>query len=105
MKIRKGDQVKIILGKDKGRTGTVERVLTKSSTLVVKDVNLYKKHVKPAQGRPGAIVTKERPLAFSKVQLICPNCKKPTRVGYKVTGTTKERLCRKCKAVILSPVL
>lgn len=102
MKIKIGDNVKIILGKDKGRTGTVDRVLTKSKSVVIKNVNLFKKHIKPTQGRPGAIIEKERPLDISKVMLVCPNCQKPTRIGYKLNASVKERICKKCKTVIVS---
>lgn len=104
MKILKGDKVSIQIGKDKGRTGEVIRAMPKSLKVVVKGLNIFKKHIKPSQGRSGAIVEKERPLLVSKVMLICPTCQKPTRVGYQITDShQKNRLCRRCRAVITRP--
>jgi large subunit ribosomal protein L24 len=102
MKIRTKDKVKIILGKDKGKTGEVERVYAKQDKVVVKGVNLYKKHVKKSEHFPqGGLVEAPRPLSMGKVMLICPTCKAATRVGY-VIGEKgkKQRICRKCKKVI-----
>ncbi|MFA6518766.1 MAG: 50S ribosomal protein L24 [Candidatus Shapirobacteria bacterium] len=105
MKILKGDKVSIIVGKDKGRSGEVIRAIPKSLKVVVKGLNLFKKHIKPAQGRPGAIVEKERPLLVSKVMFICPSCQKPARVGYQINDSKqKSRICRRCKAIITRPV-
>lgn len=101
MKIKKQDQVEIILGKDKGRTGEVEKTYSKSKKLVVKNINMYKKHVKKSEAFPkGGIVEISRPILANKVMLICPNCKQKTRVGYSVTSTGKQRICRKCQKVI-----
>jgi large subunit ribosomal protein L24 len=84
MKILKGDKVKVLIGKDKGREGEVLKSFPKKSSVVVKGLNIFKKHIKPSQGRPGSIIEKERALHISKVILICPECKKTTRVGYKI---------------------
>ncbi|OGL53554.1 50S ribosomal protein L24 [Candidatus Shapirobacteria bacterium RBG_13_44_7] len=103
MKIIKGDQVKIKIGKDKGRTGEVIRVFAKERTVVVKGLNLFKKHLKPQNKQKGGIIEKERPLAVSKLALICPNCQKITRIGYQVDKTgDKFRICKKCQGVIQS---
>lgn len=98
MKLKIGDKVKVIAGKDKGSDGTIEKIFPKKGTVLVPNVNMYKKHVKggSTQGQQGGIYDIPRPLAVSKVALICPKCKKPTRVGYKVTSKSKERMCRKC---------
>ena len=102
MKILKGDKVKILIGKDKGREGLVVKSFPKKSSLVVKDLNIFKKHVKPTQGKPGSIVEKERPIYISKVALICPECKKTTRVGYKIDKSgEKYRICKKCNSIIV----
>lgn len=99
MKIIKGDQVKVITGKDKGRSGEVIRSFGKKSIIIVKGLNIFKKHLKPAQGKKGGIIEKERPLAVSKVMLICPNCKKNIRVAYLIDkGGKKIRICRKCQS-------
>ncbi len=101
MKILKGDKVKILIGKDKGREGEVVKTFPKKMSVVVKDLNIFKKHVKPSQNRPGSIVEKERPIHISKVVLICPECKKTTRVGYKIDKSgAKYRICRKCNAIL-----
>jgi len=101
MKIIKGDKVKILIGKDKGREGEVTKSFPKKSSVVVQGLNIFKKHIKPSQKRPGSIVEKERPFHISKVILICPECKKTTRVGYKIDKSgTKYRICKKCQAVL-----
>lgn len=102
MKIIKSDKVKILIGKDKGRTGEVIRVFPKKLKIVVKGINLFKKHVKPSQNQKGGIIEKERPMLVSKVALICPNCQKATRVGYEVDKSGhKYRLCKKCHTMLI----
>jgi large subunit ribosomal protein L24 len=83
LKIRKGDKVVVITGKDKGKTGEVLRVLPKDARLVVQGVNMVKRHTKPAMGNPGGIVEKEATIHISNVAHIDPKSNKPTRVGYK----------------------
>lgn len=101
MKIIKGDKVKVLIGKDKGREGQVVRSFPKKNQVVVEGLNLFKKHIKPTQGRKGDIIEKERPILVSKLALICPNCKKATRVGYTIDKSgEKYRLCKKCKTII-----
>lgn len=95
-KIKKGDNVKILAGKDSGRTGSVERVMTKTSKVVVAGVNLYKRSVKRQGDQQGGIIDLVKPVDASNVALICPNCKKVTRVGFKIEGKEKIRICRKC---------
>jgi len=103
MKILKGDKVQVLIGKDKGREGEVVKSFPKKSTLVVKGLNIFKKHIKPTQNQPGKIIEKERPLYISKLMLICPECKKPTRVGYKIDKSgQKYRICKKCQSIINS---
>ena len=108
LKFKTGDSVIITAGKDKGQKGSVEKVLPGSLSLVVTGKNLYKKHVKPKdKNQKGGIVEKARPLAFTKVRLICSKCNKPTRVGFMATGdsstakrTNKVRICKKCNKPI-----
>ncbi len=101
MKILKNDKVKVLIGKDKGREGLVVKSYPKKDRVLVKDINIFKKHVKPTQGKAGGIVEKERPLLVSKVALICPNCQKTTRVGYTIDKSgTKYRICKKCKTIL-----
>ncbi len=102
MKIRVKDKVIVISGKDKGREGIVERVYPASKMLLVKGVNLYKKHVKKSEAFPkGGVVEVERPLAACKVMFVCPNCKEKTRLSYQLDAKgNKKRICKKCKQII-----
>ncbi len=94
MKLKKGDNVLIIAGKDKGKTGKVEAVLAEISRVVVEGVNAYKKHVKPsAQNPSGGVIEAHRPLHISNVMLLDEN-NKPSRVSYKMDGTDKVRVTR-----------
>jgi large subunit ribosomal protein L24 len=101
MKIIKGDTVKIISGKDRGKTGTVLRALPAAEKVIIEGLNLVKKHSRPKrQGEKGQMVSVPRPLAASKVMLVCASCKEPTRVGARMDGARKVRYCKKCKAKI-----
>jgi len=100
LKIKSGDKVKVLSGKDKGREGEVEKVFPKKSLLVIPGVNIYKKHVKGSQGQKGGIYEIPRPLNIGRVALICPKCKKTARVGFRLAGEEKVRVCRKCKKEI-----
>jgi len=102
MKIRKGDTVKVVSGKDKGKTGKVEKTLPKKNKILVEGANVYKKHLKPkGEGKPGGIIEINKPLPVSNVMLICPKCKKTTRVGYQLDKQrNKSRICKKCKQQI-----
>lgn len=101
MKIKKGDNVLIIKGKDRGKIGKIIKVLPKENKVIIEGLNLVKKHIKPRrQGEKGKIVEIPRPISVSNVKLICQNCNKPTRVGYKFEGEIKYRYCKKCQQVI-----
>lgn len=96
MKLRKADNVIVLAGRDKGKKGEVTRVLPATGMVVVTGVNIAKRHTKPSAKQPrGGILEITKPMPAGKVALVCPNCKKPTRIGYSV-GKTKERVCRKC---------
>ena len=95
-KIKKGDNVKILAGKDSGRTGTVDRVLSKTGKVVVGGVNVYKRAVRRMGQQEGGIIDLVKPVDTSNVALVCPACKKVTRVGFKIEGKEKIRICRKC---------
>lgn len=105
MKIRKGDTVKILYGKDSGRQGTVLAVDNKKERVVVEGLNMYKKHIK-GDGRTqvSEIVNITKSVPISKVMLVCPKCSKPTRIGYKIEGDDKMRVCKKCGEVIETEV-
>jgi large subunit ribosomal protein L24 len=101
MKIHKGDTVQIIAGKDAGKKGKVELVFEKTNSVLVPEINTYKKHVKKSEGFPqGGIVQLSRPLDTSKVSFVCPKCSKASRIGYKMVDGLKKRFCKKCDQVI-----
>ncbi len=102
MKIKKGDTVLIIIGKDRGKTGKVLRVFPKEGKFLVEGVNLMKKHQRPKKaGSKGQIVQLPKPINSSNVKLICPKCEKPARVGYKLTEKGKKyKICKKCNEEI-----
>jgi large subunit ribosomal protein L24 len=100
--IKKNDTVKVIAGKDKGKTGKVLRVIPKKGRAIVEKLNLVKRHLRPSeQARQGGILEKESPIEMSNLMLICSKCTDPTRVGYRVLDDEKKvRFCKKCKEVI-----
>lgn len=101
MKLRKGDEVKITKGKDAGKTGKIEKVFSKEMKVLVDGLNQFKRHVKArVPGQKSEIITITKPVTVGNVVLICPKCKKPTRVGYKILKDIKTRICRKCNAEI-----
>jgi len=101
MKIKKGDKIKVILGKDNGREGTVERVFSKTNKALIAGVNIYKKHIKKNEKMPqGGTVELPRPIDLAKIALICPKCKKVTRVGFEIVKNKKYRVCKKCKSKV-----
>lgn len=101
MKILKNDEIKIIRGKDKGKTGKIEKVFAKANKVLVLGVNEYKRHMKKrTQDDKSQIVTITKPLPMANVALICPKCKKETRVGFKMEKDAKVRFCKKCEKTI-----
>lgn len=103
LKFKVGDIVKVVSGKAKGKVGTIEKVFPKKSSVLIANVNMYKKHVKGepgGQGRKGGIYDIPRPLPFSKIMLIDPKTKKPTRVGFKTVGGKKVRFAKKSGKII-----
>ena len=101
MKLKKGDSVKILSGKDRGRTGVVLKAYPDDDRIQIDGLNVFKKRSKPRkQGEKGQVVAVSRPLAASKVRIICPNCKSPTRIGGRIEGSRKVRYCKKCKATL-----
>ncbi|MCX6705036.1 MAG: 50S ribosomal protein L24 [Candidatus Woesebacteria bacterium] len=96
IKFKKGDTVKITAGKDKGREGKIEKVIPSVLKILIPEVNIYKKHVKGFGDVKGGVYPIPRPMGFGKIALICPKCKKITRVGFKFAGEDKVRICKKC---------
>lgn len=97
MKIKTGDKVRVIAGKDKGKEGVVKRAYPKDERVVVEGVNLVKKALRPTQANPqGGISTTEAPLHVSNVMLICPNCNEPTKVRINRVDGKKVRISKRC---------
>jgi len=100
MNLKKGDNVKILTGKDRGKSGKILRVL-KDEKVLVEGINLSKKHARPKKrGEKGQTVTVPRAVHVSNTMIICGNCKKPTRIGFRIDGGSKSRICRKCEALL-----
>jgi large subunit ribosomal protein L24 len=96
-KLKKGDEVMVVSGKDNGKKGKIEKVFPKTNKVLVTGVNLYKRHLKArSQKQPSEIVTITKPLPVSNVILICPKCHQKTRVGFKIEKSEKKRICKKC---------
>lgn len=98
LKLKVNDTVKVKIGKDKGREGKISKVFPTEAKILIDGINIYKKHVKAAMtvDKKGGIFELSRPLAISKVALVCPKCKKATRVGFKFEKDKKIRVCKKC---------
>lgn len=100
--IKKNDMVKILSGKDKGKTGKVLRVYPATSRAIVQGVNFSKKHTKKSsQDQQGGIIEREAPLNLSNISIVCKGCNRPTRVGIDIlSDNSKVRYCKKCKEVL-----
>jgi large subunit ribosomal protein L24 len=96
MKLRKGDRVRVLSGKDKGKEGDIMRVLPERNKVIVDGVNQAKKHQRAVRATmQGGIIDKDMPMPVSSVALVCSTCG-ATRVGYRFDGDNKIRVCRKC---------
>ena len=102
MNIRKGDTVFILAGKEKGRTGKVDRVLADQNRLIVEGLNMVTRHVKPRPDlRQAGRIQKESPINFSNAMLVCNKCGKPTRpIASSLDDGRKVRVCRQCRETI-----
>jgi large subunit ribosomal protein L24 len=101
LRFKKGDEVLITAGKDKGKKAKIEKVFPHDQTAVLPNLNVYKRHVKKRdENNPGGVIPLARPLGFGKIALICPKCGKQTRVGFKEKENEKIRICKKCSARI-----
>ncbi|MBZ1356165.1 MAG: 50S ribosomal protein L24 [Candidatus Nealsonbacteria bacterium] len=101
MKIKKGDTILLITGKDRGKKGKVLQVIPTKDKVVVDNINLKKKHVRPKKsGEKGQVVEFSAPVDISNVKLVCPKCSKPSRVGYIIVDGKKDRVCKKCEKKI-----
>lgn len=101
MRFIKGDLVKIIKGKDKGKTGTIVKTFAECNKVIVKGINISKRHYKPTAKHPGGGIEEiPKAISVSSAIIICNHCQKPTRLNYKITGKNKFRQCNRCKETI-----
>lgn len=101
MKLHKGDNAIMLSGKDRGKTGKIVMLMPETGKIVLEGLNLMKRHTRSRQqGQHGQIVSKERAVSAASVAVICKSCGKPTRVGYRLEGDTKIRICKKCKSAL-----
>jgi large subunit ribosomal protein L24 len=102
MHVHRDDNVKVLAGRDRGKTGRVIRVFAKGDRVLVEKVNLVKRHTRPSQQVPqGGIVEKESPVHVSNLMVVCNKCGKPTRVAHKKLADGKKvRLCKKCGEIL-----
>lgn len=103
LKVRKGDEVIVIGGKDRGKKGRVTEVRPSAQTVIVAGLNIAKRHRKPnpSKNEKGGIIEQPMPLALGKVMVVCPHCGKPTRVAHRRDEDTKERVCKRCGETIV----
>ena len=98
LRIRKGDEVVVIAGRDRGKRGKVQEVNGASGKVIVAGVNLGKRHTKPnpSKNQKGGIIDQPMGLSMGKVMVICPHCGEATRVAHRMDEDTKERICKRC---------
>ncbi len=98
MKVKRGDLILITAGKDRGKQGKIEKVNQNEETVVIPGLNIYKRHLKKRDEKMvSGIIEFSRPIPVANISLLCPKCKKPTRVGYIISKNEKMRICKKCQ--------
>jgi large subunit ribosomal protein L24 len=103
LEIRKGDEVLVIAGKDRGKQGRVTEVRPGERRVVVEGVNIAKRHRKgnPSKREQAGIIDLAAPMSVAKVMVVCPHCHKPTRIAHRIEGDVKERVCKHCGEAIV----
>lgn len=97
MKFKKGDSIKVVIGKDKGKTGKIEKLLAKEGKAIILGINEFKRHIKGRASKDESeIRTITKPIALAKLAFICPKCNLQARVGFKMENGKKVRYCKKC---------
>jgi len=100
LKLKKGDTIIVLAGKDKGKKGKIIRSIPDKEKVVVEGINIAKRHQKPTQKFPGGIIEKAIPMHISKVMLVCPRCGKPAKIALKQAGAIRQRACKKCGEIV-----
>lgn len=101
-KFKVGDEIQVTTGRDKGKTGKIEKVYLKENKVVVAGINIYKRHRKVTRTQPAGIYEIARPLSVGNIAIICPKCGKQTRAGFTMEGKIKVRICKKCQGRLTS---
>jgi len=97
LRLRRGDEVIVVSGRDKGRKGQIVRMQRDRERVIVQGANMVKRHTRPSAGQPGGIVEKEASIHISNVAVVCKNCSERTRIGMSVLEDgRRERTCKKC---------
>jgi len=97
MKVKKGDRVVVLSGKDVGKEGEITRVIPERNRVIIDGINVAKRHQRATRATmQGGIIDKDMPIHVSNVAIVCSSCGGPTRIGYRFEGTEKIRVCRKC---------
>jgi large subunit ribosomal protein L24 len=100
-RVKKGDTVEVVQGKEAGKRGKVLHVLAGEDRIVVERVNFIKRHIRPSKKVPqGGVIEREAPMHISNVKLVCPSCNQPVRVGIRMEGPDKVRFCKKCNVTV-----
>ncbi len=100
-RIKRGDTVQVVQGKEAGKKGKVLHVLEAEERVIVERVNFIKRHVRPSKKVPqGGVIEREASMHISNVKLLCPSCNRPARVGVRVEGDEKVRYCKKCNVQV-----
>jgi large subunit ribosomal protein L24 len=97
MKFKKGDEIIVTSGKDKGKKGKIEKILPKKQMVVVAGINMFKRHTKSQGQNKGGILDIIKPVNVAKIAFFCSTCKKAVRIGFEIDGDQKIRICKKCK--------
>lgn len=101
MKLKQGDEVIVVSGRDKGQKGKIDRVISSTNKVAVAGVNMYKKNMKAAgKTKQAGIIDIVRPMPIANVAFVCPKCKLPTRIGYVIKNDKKSRICKKCDQIV-----
>ncbi len=100
MKLKKNDNVKVMVGKDRGKTGKLLHINTQANTVLVDGVTQKRHQRAKKQGEKGEVVSVPRPIQISNIAIVCPNCDKTTRLGFRLEGEKKVRICKKCGGVM-----
>lgn len=97
-KFRLGDEVLITAGRDKGKKGKVQKVITRENKVVIEGINIYKRHKKATRNQKSGIYEVTRPVSVASVVVVCPKCSRLTRIGFQIEGSKKYRICKKCNS-------